>query len=100
MNADLNHTPECNMGLVEGAACRCGGRLRPRRDIPARTDDETVPCGTCGTPTLFVGTKRCSPCWEIEQRLESYLVRGGPRVRAFVRRATTAALALRRKARS
>jgi hypothetical protein len=34
---------------------------------------ETVPCETCGTPTPFVGTKRCNNCWEVERRLPDYM---------------------------
>jgi hypothetical protein len=34
---------------------------------------ETVPCETCGTPTLLTGTRRCNNCWEVERRLPSYM---------------------------
>ena len=47
----------------------------------------TVPCETCGKPTLMEGTKRCDGCYEVESRLSDYLKTPGGR--AFV----TAALA-------
>lgn len=31
---------------------------------------EYVPCGLCGKPTPMLGTKRCNPCWELEQRVK------------------------------
>lgn len=34
--------------------------------------DETVPCGTCGTPTRMTGTKRCNLCWQVESNLAQY----------------------------
>ncbi len=44
--------------------------------------EKTVPCGTCGTPTTMIGTKRCTGCWEVESRLGSYLDRGGKKAEA------------------
>ena len=40
-------------------------------------NEETVPCKTCGEATPMTGTKRCNGCWEVENRLDSYLRRGG-----------------------
>lgn len=47
------------------------------------SDEEKVPCGTCGKPGLS-GTKRCDWCWEVESRLAEYLTRGRARARVFV----------------
>ena len=33
--------------------------------------EETVPCELCGKPTPMTFTKRCDPCWELEQRIHS-----------------------------
>lgn len=33
------------------------------------TDDPTVPCRLCGTPTRMTGTALCDPCWELERRV-------------------------------
>lgn len=35
--------------------------------------EPTVPCDVCGTPTTFLGTRRCNNCWEVESRLAQYL---------------------------
>ena len=32
-----------------------------------------IPCEVCGRPTLYMGTRRCNNCWEVERRLEDYL---------------------------
>lgn len=40
-------------------------------------DEKTVPCATCGASTTKTSTKRCDWCWEVEQRLDGYLQRGG-----------------------
>lgn len=45
---------------------------------------ETVPCGTCGEPTTYTGTKQCNDCHEVETRLRGYLKRGKRKSRAFV----------------
>jgi hypothetical protein len=37
------------------------------------TTEPTIPCETCGVPTPMTGTKRCTNCWEVEQRLPEYL---------------------------
>lgn len=31
----------------------------------------TIPCELCGRPTLFLGTKRCDRCWELEMRIRN-----------------------------
>lgn len=41
----------------------------------------TVPCTTCGTPTEMTGTKKCNRCWEVETRLEEYLIHPNARAR-------------------
>jgi hypothetical protein len=46
-------------------------------------DIETIPCETCGTPTRFMGTKRCNRCWEIERNLAEYLKSAGGRAFAL-----------------
>lgn len=46
--------------------------------------DETIPCEICTRPTRMRATKRCDGCWEVEQRLSSYLRDGGQRARQFV----------------
>jgi hypothetical protein len=45
---------------------------------------ETVPCETCGKPTIHLGTKRCNGCWEVESRLGEYLK--SPNGREFARK--------------
>jgi hypothetical protein len=35
--------------------------------------DYKVPCTTCGFPTTFNYTGRCTNCWEVERRLKEYL---------------------------
>ena len=35
--------------------------------------EETIPCETCGEPTIHTGTKRCNNCYEIESRMNTYL---------------------------
>jgi hypothetical protein len=32
-------------------------------------DENTVPCGLCGSPTNMTDTKRCDRCWEWEGRI-------------------------------
>ena len=32
--------------------------------------EPTVPCGLCGQPTTYLGTKRCNRCWELEHRIQ------------------------------
>lgn len=44
---------------------------------------DTIPCETCGKPTPYFGTKRCDNCWEVERRLDAYLVT--PQALVFVR---------------
>lgn len=44
----------------------------------------TVPCRTCGEPTIFTGTRQCDDCHEVEGRLAGYLRRGGDAALAFV----------------
>jgi hypothetical protein len=34
---------------------------------------ETIPCETCGKPTVYTGTRRCNNCWEVEGRLPTYM---------------------------
>jgi len=53
-------------------------------DCPFETKHENVPCETCGKPTRYTGTKRCDNCWEVERRLEGFMVT--PRALAFVRK--------------
>jgi hypothetical protein len=48
-----------------------------------RGGGKTVPCETCGTPTLMTGTKRCDGCWEVEHRLADY-IRRSSKSRDFV----------------
>jgi hypothetical protein len=55
-----------------------------RADFTAR-EIPYVNCETCGLPTSMLGTKRCDACWEVEQRLPSYL-NCSPLARAFVER--------------
>jgi len=31
-----------------------------------------IPCKVCGTPTNMLGTKLCTPCWEITHRLDDF----------------------------
>jgi len=45
---------------------------------------ETIPCETCGQPTIYKGTKRCNSCWEVENRLPGYLK--SPKAWDFVRK--------------
>lgn len=35
-----------------------------------------IPCEVCGKWTLYMGTRRCNNCWEVERRLEEYLRNG------------------------
>lgn len=42
-------------------------------------NEDTVPCETCGQPTIYKGTKRCANCWEVECRLVHYLRSEGGR---------------------
>lgn len=30
-----------------------------------------IPCGICGRPTRYLGTKRCDRCWELESRINA-----------------------------
>lgn len=32
------------------------------------------PCATCGDPAAFEGAHLCTSCWEVERRLEGYLM--------------------------
>jgi hypothetical protein len=32
------------------------------------------PCKTCGVPSAFPGADHCTNCWEVEQRLNLYLL--------------------------
>jgi hypothetical protein len=32
-----------------------------------------IPCEICGKWTLYMGTRRCNNCWEVERRLDEYL---------------------------
>lgn len=41
-----------------------------------------IPCRVCGKWTLYLGTRLCCNCWEIERRLEEYLRH--PKGREFV----------------
>jgi hypothetical protein len=45
---------------------------------------ETVPCETCGAPTMMASTKRCNDCYEVELRLQKFLAHA--KGRAYVRR--------------
>ena len=36
-------------------------------------EPKTVPCLTCGKPTVYTATKRCHNCWEVEGRLADYI---------------------------
>jgi len=45
---------------------------------------ETVPCTTCGESTTSTVTKRCDRCWELENRIDNYLARGGDKARSLV----------------
>jgi len=42
-----------------------------------QTGPNWVPCDICGEPTSFLGTRRCTNCWEVESRLEKYLQSSG-----------------------
>lgn len=34
---------------------------------PPRDNPYLTPCELCGIPTAMLGTKRCHPCWQLEQ---------------------------------
>lgn len=35
--------------------------------------DKKIPCDICNCPTLFIVTRRCNNCWEVENRIDQYL---------------------------
>lgn len=47
-------------------------------------DQLTIPCETCGTPTPYTGTKRCTNCWEVEGRMGTYML--APKALDFIRK--------------
>jgi hypothetical protein len=55
-----------------------------RRKLEPLSAERPYRYRTCKRPTPMGGTKRCDGCWEVESRLERYLIDGGAVARKFV----------------